>query len=80
MRNSRRALTAILVGLVLAVTGCGGDDGSSGGEASGTAGGPRCDLAIAFFGAQTGDAANLGINISNGVQLYLGKVTRDLRA
>jgi branched-chain amino acid transport system substrate-binding protein len=62
-------LTAILVGLVLAVTGCGGDDGSSGGEASGTAGGPRCDLAIAFFGAQTGDAANLGINISNGVQL-----------
>jgi branched-chain amino acid transport system substrate-binding protein len=40
---------------------------------SGGEGGATCDegLKLAFFGAQTGEAANLGINISNGAQLAI---------
>ncbi|NLT54650.1 MAG: branched-chain amino acid ABC transporter substrate-binding protein [Actinomycetales bacterium] len=55
---------AVLAVAVLAVAGCGGDDGADSAK-----GGDTCGLSIAFFGAQTGDAANLGINISNGAQL-----------
>lgn len=46
------------------------DDGEStapeGGEAA-------CDLSIAFFGALTGDAANLGINIKQGAELAVNQ-------
>ena len=57
-----------LVTAALALTACGGTSGST------NAGGPSgasnaCDLKIGFFGALTGDAANLGQNIQNGVKL-----------
>ncbi len=50
-----------------ATTGGGAATTGGGGEA---AGGAKCDgLAIGFFGALTGDAANLGVNIEQGAEL-----------
>ena len=59
--------SAPVVVAALALSGCGtkGGDTASGGSTSGT----KCDLQIGFFGALTGDAANLGINIKNGADL-----------
>ena len=54
-----------VVAAALALSACGGTTGGS----SSTAGGKACDLKIGFFGALTGDAANLGINIKNGAEL-----------
>ncbi len=63
MRITRLTATvAALASVALGVAACGGDEDSS-------ASGNKCDRVIAFFGAQTGDAANLGINISNGAKL-----------
>lgn len=53
----------------LVLTACGGTKSDSGGAASGSSGTTSCDSKIAFFGALTGDAANLGINIKNGAEL-----------
>jgi branched-chain amino acid transport system substrate-binding protein len=63
---------APLLAAALALTACGGttggDDNASGGGGGGEAG--TCeDVALGYFGALTGAAANLGINIRNGVQL-----------
>lgn len=55
---------ALAAALVTGVAACGGDD--EGGTGTGT---DKCGLKIAFFGALTGDAANLGINIQNGAKL-----------
>lgn len=64
-------VTAAVGAAALLLGGCGGGDED-------TAGGKDvCDLAIGFFGAQTGDAANLGINISNGVQLAVDQYNKD---
>lgn len=57
-------MTAVLGAAALLATGC--NASSSGGS---SAAGKTCDLAIAYFGALTGSAANLGINIKNGAQL-----------
>jgi branched-chain amino acid transport system substrate-binding protein len=54
-----------LVAAALALSACGGTTGD-GDSASGD---KACDLKIGFFGALTGDAANLGINIKNGAEL-----------
>lgn len=54
---------ALASALVVGATACG--SGNSGGSAAGD----KCGLKIAFFGALTGDAANLGINIKNGAKL-----------
>ncbi len=54
----------------LILTACGGtktDASGGGGATSGS--GKVCDAEIAYFGALTGDAANLGINIKNGAEL-----------
>ncbi len=56
---------APVLAAALALSACGGTTG--GGSAAG--GGKACDLKIGFFGALTGDAANLGINIKNGADL-----------
>lgn len=59
-----------LVAAALALTACGGTSGGTGAAGSATGGsGKACDLKIGFFGALTGDAANLGQNIQNGVKL-----------
>jgi branched-chain amino acid transport system substrate-binding protein len=55
--------------LVTGVTACGSSDSGGGGTGSGNSGGDKCGLKMAFFGALTGDAANLGINIKNGAKL-----------
>lgn len=57
------------VTLMLALAACGGGGSTSTAQPSGGASGSTCDVAIGFFGALTGDAANLGVNIVNGVQL-----------
>ena len=65
---------APLLAMALALTACGtsgGDDeeASGGGGEAGT-----CeDVAIGYFGALTGSAANLGINIRNGVDLAVNQ-------
>lgn len=40
---------------------------------SSSASGQDCNLSVAFFGALTGSAANLGINIKNGAQLAVNQ-------
>jgi branched-chain amino acid transport system substrate-binding protein len=61
--------------VALALTACGGTSGgdtdagattSAGGSAA-----KACDLKIGYFGALTGDNANLGININNGAKLAI---------
>ena len=58
-----------VVAAALALSACGGT--TSSGDKS--AGGKACDLKIGFFGALTGDAANLGINIKNGAELAVNQ-------
>jgi branched-chain amino acid transport system substrate-binding protein len=67
IRSSRtRAAAATIAILGLVLTACGtSDDGGS------DNGGSCTGLKIAFLGPQTGDYANLGINISNGANVAL---------
>lgn len=68
IRAGRAALAGTIIALVAA--GCGGNDGATtAGSPSGGAAGNKCDVAIGFFGALTGEVANLGKNIYQGVQL-----------
>ena len=58
--------SAPVLAAALVLTGCATKGGSSSAASSG---GKACNLKIGFFGALTGDNANLGINIKNGVDL-----------
>jgi branched-chain amino acid transport system substrate-binding protein len=68
----RQRLVQVLGGAALAASltagmaACGGNDNNAG---SGSGNGDKCGLKIAYFGALTGSAANLGINIKNGAKL-----------
>jgi branched-chain amino acid transport system substrate-binding protein len=65
-------LGAPLVAAALALAACGGTTGGSsdaGGSSSSGGSGKNCNLQIGYFGALTGDAANLGQNIKNGAKL-----------
>jgi branched-chain amino acid transport system substrate-binding protein len=69
-------IAAASAAVVLFAAGCGGDGDGDGTAASPTAGGDgaaACDLSLAFFGALTGDAANLGINIKQGAELAVNQ-------
>jgi branched-chain amino acid transport system substrate-binding protein len=57
-----------VVAAALALAACGGTTGDN--NAAGD-NGKKCDLKIGFFGALTGDAANLGQNIQNGAKLAI---------
>jgi branched-chain amino acid transport system substrate-binding protein len=58
--------------LALGAAACGNDSNSgSGGGTGGTAGGGGGEVTLGFMGAQTGDNAQLGINISNGAKLAI---------
>jgi branched-chain amino acid transport system substrate-binding protein len=61
---------APLLAAALALTACGGTTGGDDEGSGANADAGTCeDVAIGFFGALTGAAANLGINIRNGAQL-----------
>jgi branched-chain amino acid transport system substrate-binding protein len=63
------ARVAAAVGAVaLLVAGCNSSSTSTS-SSSGSAAGKSCNLEIAFFGALTGSAANLGVNIKDGAAL-----------
>ena len=61
---------APVVAAAFALSACGGTTSTADG---GTDGAKACDLKIGFFGALTGDAANLGINIKNGAKLAVNQ-------
>ena len=69
-RAYSRGLVAAAAASALLLSACGGgnDSGSSSGSGGSSSGGT---LSIGFMGAQTGPNAQLGINISNGVELAL---------
>lgn len=60
-----------LVAAALALSACGGTKTSTSPASPGAS--AQCDLKIGFFGALTGDAANLGINIKNGAELAVSQ-------
>ncbi|MBX6354294.1 MAG: branched-chain amino acid ABC transporter substrate-binding protein [Micromonosporaceae bacterium] len=61
---------AAILALVVGAAGCNsGSDNDGGGGSSG--GGKNCGYKIAFMGALTGSAANLGINIEQGYELAI---------
>lgn len=63
---------AVAVAIALAVAGCSSSSstsGSSGSAAASGGGSSSCDVSLGFFGALTGQYANLGVNIYNGVKL-----------
>jgi branched-chain amino acid transport system substrate-binding protein len=66
-RAYSRALVAAVAASALVLSACGGDDSNSG---SGS-GGSSESVSLGFMGAQTGPDAQLGINISNGVELAI---------
>jgi branched-chain amino acid transport system substrate-binding protein len=68
-KHSARATVAAAV-LALVAAGCGGgsDTGGSGADGINLA---SCKIQLGFFGALTGDNANLGINIQQGAQLAI---------
>jgi branched-chain amino acid transport system substrate-binding protein len=69
---------APLLAMALALTAC-GTSGGDDDEASGSGGnaGSCEDVAIGYFGALTGAAANLGINIRNGVELAVDQFNEE---
>jgi branched-chain amino acid transport system substrate-binding protein len=68
-RGIPRGLVAAAAASTLLLAACGGDNNSGGNNASGGGGGAGCGKSIAFFGALTGSAANLGLNIRDGAKL-----------
>ncbi|WP_040336651.1 branched-chain amino acid ABC transporter substrate-binding protein [Candidatus Blastococcus massiliensis] len=69
---------APVLALALALSAC-GTSGGDDDEASGGGGeaGSCEDVAIGYFGALTGSAANLGINIRNGVELAVNQFNEE---
>jgi branched-chain amino acid transport system substrate-binding protein len=57
--------------LALGAAACGSSDSGSGGGTGATGGNGGGEVTLGFMGAQTGDNAQLGINISNGAQLAI---------
>jgi branched-chain amino acid transport system substrate-binding protein len=74
-RSWRVAAAAAAAGLTLAACGTTEDSGDGGGGGGGgddaSGGGGDCSATIAFLGPQTGPYANLGTNITNGMQVAL---------
>ena len=81
MRSTRLSkIAAASAAVVLFAAGCGGgdEDEPTTGETTGGGGGEAaCDLSLAFFGALTGDFANLGINIRNGAELAINQYNEE---
>ena len=72
MTRSRFRLTsvlAVLLTMALVLAGCGSDDDDNGGSSDN--GGAKKTVSLAFVGALTGEAANLGINIRDGARVAI---------
>jgi branched-chain amino acid transport system substrate-binding protein len=72
-------LVALIFALAIVAAACGGSSktkaSTNGTQASG--GGVTCSgISLGFFGALTGDAANLGINIKHGAQLAVNQFNK----
>ena len=74
-RSWRVAAAAVAAGLTLAA--CGTTDDSDDDSASGDGDGASCDVHLAFLGPETGDYANLGINIVNGAKVAIDEFNAD---
>lgn len=70
-RAYSRGLVAAAAASALLLSACGGGDDGGGGGGGDTGSGGGSELSLGFMGAQTGPNAQLGINISNGVELAL---------
>lgn len=68
----RFAAAAVATGLAL--TACGTTDSN---DNTDTAGGENCDVNLAFLGPETGDYANLGLNIVNGAKVALDEFSKE---
>jgi branched-chain amino acid transport system substrate-binding protein len=68
-RAYSRGLVAAAAASALLLSACGGDDNGNGSGSGGSSGGGS--VTLGFMGAQTGPNAQLGINISNGVELAI---------
>lgn len=68
----RIAAAAVATGLAL--TACGTTDSN---DNTDTAGGENCDVNLAFLGPETGDYANLGLNIVNGAKVALDEFSKE---
>ncbi|HEX6755393.1 MAG TPA: branched-chain amino acid ABC transporter substrate-binding protein, partial [Mycobacteriales bacterium] len=64
-----RGLVAAAAASTLLLAACGGDDTSNNAGGGGGGTNAACGKSIGFFGALTGSAANLGINIKDGAKL-----------
>ena len=64
-----RGLVAAAAASTLLLAACGGGDDSSNNAGGGGGSNAACGKSIGFFGALTGSAANLGINIKDGAKL-----------
>ncbi|MGH8775650.1 MAG: branched-chain amino acid ABC transporter substrate-binding protein [Jiangellaceae bacterium] len=79
MRSTRLGkIAAASAAVLLFAAACGDDDDGNGTTAPENGDSEAaCDLSLAFFGALTGDAANLGINIRNGVELAIDQYNEE---
>lgn len=68
----RIAAAAVATGLAL--TACGTTDST---DNTDSAGGENCDVNLAFLGPETGDYANLGLNIVNGAKVALDEFSKE---
>lgn len=69
VRALRQKLVRVIGGVALASALVVGASACSSSDDDASGSGDKCGLKIAFFGALTGDAANLGINMKNGAKL-----------
>src|SRR5690242_2513325 len=69
-KKSLRAIAALAGVAALTLSACGTTGGNDNDKKSSSSG-PACNVEIDFFGAQTGGAAALGVNASNGDELAI---------
>lgn len=71
----RQGLVRVVGGMAMMalVAGAAACNSSGGGNNGGSASGKNCGYEIAFFGALTGSAANLGVNIEQGAELAVSQ-------
>ncbi|MEV8515614.1 branched-chain amino acid ABC transporter substrate-binding protein [Dactylosporangium sp. NPDC051484] len=72
----RQRLVRVVGGIVAAtamLAGAAACNSTNGNTSSSSGGGDKCGLELAYFGALTGSAANLGVNIAQGAELAINQ-------